>query len=176
MKELIIGSVGVRGDVFSTHDKKSAHNAATQFHEKMLRRENNGLVTGIERHITVTTGSEIMCRKIVTIYTALKKDIALDAISDLSEMQAVNGLEMGGRSYDNHAFWKSTAALTAEYYRQGRIEKIVCSSKRAGFSVILDGSGISCKRFLIINATNNFFVFFATSRDFVALGIRSDVH
>lgn len=149
MRELIIGSVGVRGDVFSTHDQKPAHKAAAEFHEKMLRRENNGLVTGIERHITVTTGSEIMCRKIVTTYTALKKDIALDAISDLNEMQAVNGLEMGGRSYENHAFWKSTAALTAEYYRQGRIEKVVCSSKRAGFSVILDGSGISFYRFLI---------------------------
>ena len=131
----------MRGDTFSTHDQKPAHIAAVRFYEKALTRSENGLAVGIERHISVTSAKDIICRKIVTAYTSTKTNIAFEVIPDLNQMQAVNGLEMGGKSYDNHGFWASIVSLTADYFRQGRIRDIIESCRHAGFSLIVDGSG-----------------------------------
>jgi hypothetical protein len=75
-----------------------------------------GLLRGLERHVSVTSAKVVVCRLLRTVYTVVMEGIPFAKIPPLCELQANNGLTMGGSAYKNNSFYDDAIKAMAECY------------------------------------------------------------
>ena len=133
----------VRVDRLRIHDEDFKHIAsmAALERQEQAKGQPHRVLRALERHLTITTGREIVERLIVTFGAILLHDIPFSKMEALVAMQTKNGLQMGGGAYTNHTFYDEVIEIMAAVFERRHSAKLLRSAEKAGLWLSGDGSG-----------------------------------
>ena len=95
------------------------------------------MVLPLDKHVTLTSKQEIIGRIVVTVYTIVKSHIAVNKLQDLADMQAINGLVMGGTHFKSQVSSWVFVHIISNYF--ARLQELrLMAAKR--FGLLSDGS------------------------------------